>query len=818
MRANPLIFLDQGNIKAYLYLNLFDLKLSWYLLGGVLALTIVWFLYAWTIHAFTRINLKTCLYEDAKTYVPCYFFLLNLLSFRYALYKPGYMLPSIIFIFILLRKYRFLKEWGSQRVGEIGKWGNGEMGNSPTFHVVVVPILIFFFSLGFYLSLSAKILSPLHVLVGDEPSYLMITDSLSKDGDVILNNNYREKAYLRFFPGEYPRYANIGKNGGLYPRHGVGLPFLLVPFYRLGDWLDHMVFFPRSCMNLLTALLVVNLYLLAYEMSKNFKGSLVTALLFGFTTPVLFFSYQIYPEVPAGLILLYAFRKWRLLDQKPLWYPTLIGLAIALLPWFGTKYIILSLALFLLTGFSLIRYRSNFSYWSSFLFLLPIFLSGVLHAAFIYSMYETFLPTAFYTGPASFTQEKTGLAYIFDNLEFKIKRGLAGILGVFLDQRIGLLFHSPLYFFSLAGMVALWKKKTFRAEVLALLSIFLSYLFFYTYNPIAGWGGYSVMNRPVISVIWVLGVFMLFGLITYQHRLAIALRNGFFVVSFLLVILYLKEPLLLYHQMAYRYSELRSNLLYSFSSAFLDLTPLFPAIMNVDKSPGVTLFWVGVTAGLLMLCCYKSDESVREKGQEQIPFSPSRPSHFSTHPLVPAAFCLVFIIGSTVSFKEVIHKARKSVEYDALFAKNFTENGLTGKYYDNDVWGGMPQVIRQDSSLDFLFTKSKDMFRIKGEDLPLPLNLPSFSVEWSGCFKVPSTGNYTFEAMLAPRAFFYLFIDGNQVAVDGQTLKELTQGDHSIRVRFKQMKPRNSQLTLYWTPPNSSKEVIPAEAFGSCRK
>jgi hypothetical protein len=446
-------------------------------------------------------------------------------------------------------------------------------------------------------------------------------------------------------------------------------------------------------------------------------------------------------------------------------------------------------------------------------------------------MYKTISPTAMYGQASQIPGKKPESYSILGDLKFKLKRGFMGIPGVFLDQRIGLLFHSPLYFFSLAGIPALWRKKAYRPQMLALLFIFLSYIFFYTSQPTAGWGGYSVMNRPVMAVIWCLGIFMLFGLKSFRGPLATALRNGFFVFSFLLVGLYLKEPLLLYHQMAYRYQELRSNLLYTYSSAFLDLTSLFPAMMGTDKNPKVTLFWAGVTLTLLTLCYYESKKRVWEYGGMKVWeygkvgvgeyrdiddtfHTPTLPySHTFILLLLPIVLCFFFLIGGWISVKEILPKTQNATGYETLFTLPWTGKGLIGKYYDNEAWEGGPRVIRRDPLLDFSFIQHLDMFRVKVGNFPLPVNLPSFSVDWSGYLIAPSAGNYIFQVITSPRALFYLSIDGDPVVVDGKTPRELTQGDHAIRIRLKELHPSNSQLILYWIRPDGQKEIIPSEAF-----
>src|SRR5205814_8475902 len=69
-------------------------------------------------------------------------------------------------------------------------------------------------------------------LAGDEPHYLVITQSLIFDRDLKIENNHARRDYRRFYPGELrPDYWRRGVNGEIYSIHGPGLAALPIPGY-----------------------------------------------------------------------------------------------------------------------------------------------------------------------------------------------------------------------------------------------------------------------------------------------------------------------------------------------------------------------------------------------------------------------------------------------------------------------------------------------------------------------------------------------------------------------------------------------------------
>src|SRR5215212_9964305 len=117
---------------------------------------------------------------------------------------------------------------------------------------------VFVATLAVYLLMAARLLPYVEPPTGDQPHYLLQTISLSEDGDLDLKNNYTtSESYSQFSaPGRrrpgfrgvsvgYPvqpeghvvvRAAEVAQGAeSWYPKHGPGLPLLLVPGWRIGQ-------------------------------------------------------------------------------------------------------------------------------------------------------------------------------------------------------------------------------------------------------------------------------------------------------------------------------------------------------------------------------------------------------------------------------------------------------------------------------------------------------------------------------------------------------------------------------------------------------
>ena len=187
---------------------------------------------------------------------------------------------------------------------------------------------------------------------GDEPHYLLMTQSLLRDGDFDLRNNYEHMDYLEYYPRVIPD-AHVTLVGNYwYPVHGIGLPILSAPWFALGGRAGVVV--------MLTLMSVAGIRIMWSVLQQAGFNSWVTTtsvLVMGFTLPLLSLSGQIFPEVPAFLLVAITLRAI-VAPTLTDWNLAIVSLSLASLPWLHSKYIIVAAALLLSLAFAHFRRSS----------------------------------------------------------------------------------------------------------------------------------------------------------------------------------------------------------------------------------------------------------------------------------------------------------------------------------------------------------------------------------------------------------------------------------------------------------------------------
>ncbi len=415
-----------------------------------------------------------------------------------------------------------------------------------------------------------RITTYLDPVTGDEPFYLMTAISMWEDHDLNECNNYRQREELRFYPSFYspwtgfpqgwkgwtgapfplpPHAAHIvpasrmcastdpsmslpadGSHSELYTKHGIGLSLLVMLPFELGGR-ALVVYFLCA----LGALLAANIYLLAREATGDIVPALLTWLAFAFTVPLMPYSYLIFPELPAALFILYAFRRIRLWHNNWL-QTTAISLSISFLPWLHYRFVPVCAALILYFVYKLFRYRSQGQErtfrWASelALFAVPILASAALLMAYFYQRYGQVTPN-----PA----DHAGSSDLAGTL-----RGAAGLL---LDEQWGLFVYAPVYILTIVGVVLMAVRRDWRGQLGWLGLVFVPY-----YGVIANyaqwWGEWCPPARYLASTLPLLALPFAIGLHRIRSALYDLLYGALFALSLLVMAGFLYQPQWMYHQ------------------------------------------------------------------------------------------------------------------------------------------------------------------------------------------------------------------------------------------------------------------------------
>jgi hypothetical protein len=270
---------------------------------------------------------------------------------------------------------------------------------------------------------------------GDEPHYLVITQSLLYDHDLQIENNHQRGDYRAYFPGDLnPDSIRRGRNGAVYSIHAPGLPALVLPAFAVGGYRGVVVFL-IACASAACAL--------AWWLALRVTGSAAAAW-FGWaaitlSAPWLLESFTVYPDAPGAIIVLTGFwallrADWEREGHEAAVLPWLMhGLALAVLPWLHTRFSVLAATL---GGLILVRLaRAPNAVAKAIAFLVPPAISALAWMFFFAVIYGTPDPSAPYGGRV-------------DNSFAFLPNGLGGLI---FDQGFGLLATAPVIAFAFVG-------------------------------------------------------------------------------------------------------------------------------------------------------------------------------------------------------------------------------------------------------------------------------------------------------------------------------------------------------------------------------
>jgi hypothetical protein len=342
-------------------------------------------------------------------------------------------------------------------------------------HVVAAIVLVLLY-LGAAWSIAPRIPG------GDEPHYLVITQSLLHDRDLRIENNHQRRDYAAYVEGDLrPDYLRRGRDGAIYSIHAPGVSALILPAFAVAGHRGAV-----ALLAILSALGVAALWKLLRAMYG--EAAAFGAAAIGLTTPFVLQAFTIYPDGPAAVVV--AAVAWLALSVSTLtWKRALAcGLLLAALPWLHTRYAAIAGPLGLVVMARLVwpagpASPTDDSRWTRLAaFVIPALATAAAWLYMFHAIYGVWDPRAPY-------------GHATDMRLARIPHGLAGLL---FDQQFGLLPYAPVYLLAAPGFIQLFGRH--RRLALEVLLAFVPYVL-----AIAGfhmwWGGRSSPARFLVPVL-----------------------------------------------------------------------------------------------------------------------------------------------------------------------------------------------------------------------------------------------------------------------------------------------------------------------------
>ncbi|MEA2004931.1 MAG: hypothetical protein U9O50_01470, partial [Acidobacteriota bacterium] len=504
----------------------------------------LWLLYSKLISKLFQVSYPKVLWQDFWSWTPLAFLGLSPFALSHYFTSDDFISRLKLFLLALIAAILYLK-----LANFYLRWKENQTMLPNLFQKFsLLPlkkklVLLFLIALVLYNTGSAFMLCSNINFSGDEPHYLLITHSLLKDGDINLENNYAEKEYRQFMPPYVTIKPHIAPGtNNKYSFHSPGVSILLLPFYALGSIFKGKVFYfiIRLGMSIFGALLGIQLFLYARSEWKNEKLALILWGLFSFTSPVIFYSIHVYPEIIAALFSLAIFRILRYSKSLSPFTLIILGALLSSMIWFhALKYIFIMGPLFVFSVWSL--FKQHKLRWNAFYFFAPAIFLGLVYFFFQFKLYGSFsLSSISLLGAMAFSESMEYLKSIVFDIPLRYR--LETLAGYFFDQRDGLLFYSPVYFFAFIGFFQMLKRKP--KDFLLLLFITAPYVLnsaFLTQRA-----AYAPQARPLVAVFWGLAIFLGYFLACNAKKIFSYIFAIAVFLSYLFVILLLKNPLALY--------------------------------------------------------------------------------------------------------------------------------------------------------------------------------------------------------------------------------------------------------------------------------
>ncbi len=315
---------------------------------------------------------------------------------------------------------------------------------------------------------------------GDEPHYLIITQSLLKDGDLRIENNHDRGDYLDYHAKTIPPdFLRRGVDGQIYSIHAPGLSVLLLPAFAFAGYHGAVGF-----ISVLSAIALALLWRAAYLVTSSAPSAWAATAAIGCSAPFYFHTFVIFPDAVGAVVVAVLVGLLVAFDTAPAvasrWFVGGAGLLLGVLPWLHTRFALIAASAGVCVVARVWRGPDRLARLAT--FALGTAICAVAWFWSFWIVYGTINPAAPYGG-----SRQTATAWMPN-----------GVTGLLFDQQFGMLSNAPVMMLVPVGLFLMWPARLRLAVELAAVAI--PYAAMVTSFGM-WWGGWSAPARFLVPLV-----------------------------------------------------------------------------------------------------------------------------------------------------------------------------------------------------------------------------------------------------------------------------------------------------------------------------
>lgn len=339
---------------------------------------------------------------------------------------------------------------------------------------------------------------PKHNLTGDEPIYLINMKNILNNHTLASDQGFTSDNISEFIDEQYVNHwletpsiwqmHKSVKTQEYYSNHGFLMSMILIPGYIIGGIKGVYVE-----MGLFVGGITCLTYLILKRLSQTKEMAFMASIMLLLTTPLIYYTYAIYPEVIAAFIILLSVMSF---FNKSFFLKIFSLLALGALLLLKTKYIFPVLISIIFILLSYIKNLNRHPFYKDSKFYVLVIVSMISISLYFFESYLLY-------GSTSLFSKYTGGRELSINLDLYSLLSTFSLtfLANFFHSRAGIFIWIPITIFAPIGLYHLFISKYKEQKHFAVYS-FLNIAFYMAFYSLSGSiGGDSPPLRPWITVI-----------------------------------------------------------------------------------------------------------------------------------------------------------------------------------------------------------------------------------------------------------------------------------------------------------------------------